>query len=441
MKGFSIIAISASLLSTCTEGIHLRRRAAGTAKVVGLPFEKNTIRNVVPRGKLSRRARVVETVIENEDISYYTNISLGTPAQNFQVVLSTGASDFWVNAARPESCQTEAGPCDGVYSAKDSSTYSFVSNDMKIEYQEGDVEGDFAKDTLTIGTATLPSLQFGVAHERSPSLKEGVLGLGYEISQVQAKAGKDTYKTLTSRMVEDGLIQSNAFSMWMDNPEMNTGTILFGGVDTAKFTGTLQTVPIQTTRGRIEKLCIALTAVTLGDTVIMDDEPEPAVIDTATANTHLPYHLAHRIYNTVSAKYVHLYNVAFVDCSLADDTKTLDFTFSGAKISVPMNELVFEISDEDRGHLKIEKNSGICYFGISIASRALLGDTFLRSAYLVFDLANNEISLAQNRVNPHASQIFEITTGTASVPNATRVENPIAAPILDPKAGAATPVR
>ncbi|PBP24171.1 acid protease [Diplocarpon rosae] len=428
MKGFSIFALSASLLSTCTEGIQLRRRAAGTARVVGLPFEKNTVRDTVPRGQLSRRASTAEAAVEIQEISYYTNIALGTPAQNLRVLLSTGASDFWVNADSSESCQKEAGPCDGVYSANDSLSYSFVSSDFKVEYVIGETEGDFATDKFTIGTATLPRLQFGIGYKTSPALEGGVLGLGYEISQVQAKEGRAAYNTLTSQMVENGLIQSNAYSLWMENPEINSGKILFGGVDTAKFTGTLQTLPIQTTRGRYEKLCIALTALAVGDTVF-NNEPEPAVIDTALANTFLPYHMAHGIYNLIGAQYDFRFKVAFVGCALADDTMTLDFTFSGATISVPMKEMVFEIPEEDREILNLSESSGICYLGISVGNRVLLGDTFLRSAYLVFDLANNEISIAQNRVNPYESQIHEITTGTASVPNATHVKNPIAAPI------------
>jgi hypothetical protein len=50
-----------------------------------------------------------------------------------------------------------------------------------------------------------------------------------------------------------------------------------------------------------------------------------------------------------------------------------------------------------------------------------LGDTFLRSAYVVYDLANNEISLAQTDFNATSSSVKEIAAGPSGVPNAASV--------------------
>jgi len=55
----------------------------------------------------------------------------------------------------------------------------------------------------------------------------------------------------------------------------------------------------------------------------------------------------------------------------------------------------------------------------------VLGDTFLRSAYVVYDLSNNEISLAQTNFNATKSNVMEIQSGSAGVPNATGVPNAV----------------
>ena len=55
----------------------------------------------------------------------------------------------------------------------------------------------------------------------------------------------------------------------------------------------------------------------------------------------------------------------------------------------------------------------------------MLGDTFLRSAYVVYDLSNNEISLAQTNFNATKSNVMEIQSGTAGVPDATGVANAV----------------
>ena len=55
----------------------------------------------------------------------------------------------------------------------------------------------------------------------------------------------------------------------------------------------------------------------------------------------------------------------------------------------------------------------------------MLGDTFLRSAYVVYDLSNNQISLAQTDFNATKSNVMEIQSGTSGVPDATGVANAV----------------
>ena len=70
-----------------------------------------------------------------------------------------------------------------------------------------------------------------------------------------------------------------------------------------------------------------------------------------------------------------------------------------------------------------------CIFGIAPAGSgtSVLGDTFLRSAYVVYDITNNEISIAQTKFNATASSVQEIGTGAEGVPNADDVSNPVTA--------------
>jgi len=69
----------------------------------------------------------------------------------------------------------------------------------------------------------------------------------------------------------------------------------------------------------------------------------------------------------------------------------------------------------------------VCILGISPAgdSICVLGDTFLRSAYVVYNLTNNEISLAQINFNAIKLNIMEIKAGAAGVPNALGVANAV----------------
>ncbi len=76
-------------------------------------------------------------------------------------------------------------------------------------------------DTFTIGSKKLKTLQFGVGY--SSSSAQGILGIGYEVNEVQVgRAGLQSYKNLPSQMVADGLIQSKAFSLWLNDVDANT---------------------------------------------------------------------------------------------------------------------------------------------------------------------------------------------------------------------------
>jgi Eukaryotic aspartyl protease len=79
--------------------------------------------------------------------------------------------------------------------------------------------------------------------------------------------------------------------------------------------------------------------------------------------------------------------------------------------------------------VSIEPIESYCVFlltsfvGVSDAgdSTSVLGDTFLRSAYVVYDIANNQISLAQTNFNATSSNVKEIAAGASGVPNAASV--------------------
>ena len=288
--------------------------------------------------------------------------------------------------------------------------------------------GDYVSDTFSIGGTTLEQLQFGIGYTSSSS--EGILGIGYQINEVQVgRAGKAAYNNLPAQLVADGVIQSNAYSLWLNDLDASTGSILFGGVDTEKYTGTLATLPIQQESGYYAEFLITLTAVSLGNIVIAQNQAQAVLLDSGSSLTYLPDAMAEAIYQQVSAQYSAEDGAAFVPCSLASNTTTLDFTFSSPTISIPMDELVIPATSTSGGPLVEADGTKICLFGIAPAGSgtAVLGDTFIRSAFLVYDLSNNEISIAQTKFNVTASNVVEITTGSTAVPDATAVANAVAA--------------
>jgi hypothetical protein len=350
---------------------------------------------------------------------------MGTPVQSLRLHIDTGSSDLWVNTPSSVECKSAGSPCaaTGTYTANSSSTYTYLSSDFNITYDDGTgASGDYATDTLVIGGATLTGQQFGIGYVSTAA--EGILGVGYELDEAQAGSlGKGVYTNVPAKMVADNLISSNAYSLWLNDLNANTGNILFGGVDTDQFEGTLATLPIQQVDGEYSEFLVALTAVSLGSTTIASNQNVAVLLDSGTSLTYLPNDITESIYEAVGAQYDNQEGTAYVPCSLASNTTTLDFTFTSPTISITMAELVLDIVASNGLPVYFQNGEQACVFGIAPAgtSTSVLGDTFLRSAYVVYDLSNNEISLAQTKFNVTTTNILEIGTGANAVPSAVAV--------------------
>ncbi|KAF2968893.1 hypothetical protein GQX73_g4694 [Xylaria multiplex] len=400
-------------------------------KVVNLSTQRKTVSNPVQRDRLRRRASsTIEAALDNEETLYFVNATIGTPSQSLRLHLDTGSSDLWVNTPGSAFCTQRSDPCEfaGSYVANDSSTYEYVGDWFNISYVDGSgASGDYVSDTITIGGSKLDRLQFGIGYTSSSS--QGILGIGYPSNEVQVgRAGKDAYDNLPAALVTAGQISRNAYSLWLNDLDASRGSILFGGVDAAQYTGSLHTLPIQENRGVYSEFLITMTALALGGETIADNQALAVLLDSGSSLTYLPDDMVESIYEQVGAQYDSAAGAAYVACSLESNSSTLDFTFSSPKISVQMKELVLDLVTSSGRRPTFTNGVEACLFGIAPAGSGtnVLGDTFLRSAYVVYDIDNNQISLAQTSFNATKSDISEIPTGT-SIPGATVVSNSVTA--------------
>lgn len=414
-----------------SEGLELSH-STETPRVVQFPIErKRHILNPVSRDRLRRRG-VVKGNLDNKDTLYLFNVSLGTPPQTVRLHLDTGSSDLWVNTPNSALCSSELRPCTstGVYSANASQTYDFIASNFNISYVDGSgAEGDYVTDVLKLGGKSIKDFQFGIGYKSSSP--QGILGIGYAINEVQVgRAGKKPYFNLPLRMVSDGLIKSSAYSLWLNDLDASTGNILFGGVDTAQYIGQLQTLPIQKVGGLYSEFLITMTGLSIGTNIIATDLGQAVLLDSGSSLSYLPDAITEEIYNIMGAQYDENEGAAYVPCSYARSNLTFDFSFSGPVIKVDMSELVIPVTNiGSKTPLVFNDGTPACLFGIAPAGRGscVLGDTFIRSAYLVYDLENNEISIAQTNFNATENRIVEISTGQKAVPDAVPVPNSVPA--------------
>lgn len=430
MKCTTVLALWASIIST-TEGLALRSKSNREApRVVSMQTQRRTVAQPHKRDQLRRRGTITAS-LDNEETLYFINATLGTPAQSIRLHLDTGSSDLWVNTDTSALCTGSSKPCAfaGTYNANASSTYKYVGSWFNISYVDGSASsGDYVTDTMTIGGTTISDLQFGIGYKSSSA--QGILGIGYTANEVQVgRAGLSPYNNLPAKMAADGKIKSNAYSLWLNDLDSNTGSILFGGVDTEQFEGELKTLPIQAEGAVYAEFLITLTGLSMGDTVIASNQALPVLLDSGSSLTYLPDAMVETIYDAVSAQYDSGDGAAYIACSAAKSNDTMRFNFTEPVIAVAMNELVLDLVTASGRRPTFSDGTEACLFGIAPAGTGthVLGDTFLRSAYVVYDLANNEISLAQTTFNSTTHNVLEIGTGSSAVPSATSVANAVAA--------------
>ncbi|EXJ62641.1 hypothetical protein A1O7_03079 [Cladophialophora yegresii CBS 114405] len=428
------VAAAAALSAPIVSAIHLAPHSDASPRTLSLPIERRHVPDILAHEKSRLRKRqtsgTVEQTLDNDQSLYYANITLGTPAQSLRLHIDTGSSDLWVNTASSSFCLSSADNCEGgTYSSSQSSTYKFVNDQFNISYVDGSAAiGDYVSDTLRFGGVTLNDFQFGIGE--TSSSQQGVLGIGYMSNEVQVqRANLDPYPNLPQALLNAGHIATNAYSLWLNDLDASTGEILFGGVNTEKYEGELATLPILSESGEYYELTLALTGLTNAGSDLSSSSslPTAVLLDSGATLTYLPNDIVQEIYNSVQAVYQSDVGAAYAPCALASSSATIDYTFSGVTIKVPYNELFLSAGTNNFGQpITFSNGDEACLFGIAPAQSgmAVLGDTFLRSAYVVYDLENNEISLAQTVFNSTTDNVQMITKGENGVPNASPVSDP-----------------
>ena len=229
--------------------------------------------------------------------------------------------------------------------------------------------------------------------------------------------------------------------------DSTTGTILFGGIDTAKYIAPLMSIPIipdhtssssssssslstSTSKSKAyASFTIPLSSLSFTDArgqkpYTYSSLSLPVLLDPTSSGTYLPSSLVEPIYAGLNATYNSIAKRASVPCEYKESNTTFTYTLGGAlgaEISVPLSHFV-EPSPGNSNHTAADG----CGLAILPSDEgedggtAVLGDTFLRNVYVVYDLGRKEIALAQRRWSGKESDIHEIAAEGEMLPGVKR---------------------
>ncbi|PNP38489.1 hypothetical protein TGAMA5MH_09570 [Trichoderma gamsii] len=334
--------------------------------------------------------RVVEVQVENRsDVSYYAQLNIGTPPQTVYAQIDTGSFELWVNPDCTNVASSDRRFCQaiGFYNPRTSSSSATTDEFAMLRYGIGSANVSYFKDTIALpGAPAMKQVQFGVA---SASVDEfsGILGIG-------AGEGVNTdYPNFVDQLAAQGVTKTKAFSLALGSKAEEEGVIIFGGVDTAKFQGKLATLPIVPAKESpdgVARYWVKMNSIGMspaqGKSTTFSQTDMTVFLDSGSTLTLLPEQVVEEIAKGLGTSGMDTSGFYSIDCDLANQKGTIDFAFDGVTISVPYSEVIRQVS----------ASPPQCSLGMMGSTEfALLGDTFLRSAYAVFDLTGNSIHLAQ----------------------------------------------
>ncbi|KAL4878561.1 aspartic peptidase domain-containing protein [Aspergillus karnatakaensis] len=313
------------------------------------------------------------------DYSYFSTVNVGTPGQPVWMMLDTGGANTWVFGANCTSV-----PCQmhNTFGDNSSSTVKLTTDKFEVGYGSGSVSGVLVTDHLKIADINV-EMTFGLANETTDDFKDypidGILGLG---RSNDTSLGKPAFMDLVA---EQGELDLNivSFHLSRNSDGERDGTVTFGGVDKTKYTGDISYTHVAESSIH--------WSIPLDDTVVdgkaLGFKGKFAIIDTGTSYSLLPPKDADAVHALIPGSKRLSGENFLVPC---DAKAVVQFTFSG---------LSYTMSPKDYIGARLESGDGCVSTLISQAvfgdDVMILGDTFLKNVYTVFDFDNDRIGFAK----------------------------------------------
>ncbi|KAK9892988.1 hypothetical protein WA026_023045 [Henosepilachna vigintioctopunctata] len=314
------------------------------------------------------------------DLSYYGEISIGTPPQKFKVVLDTGSGSLWVPSARcsifTQSCRNH-----NKYDSSESSTYQEDGQPFLIRYGTGSLIGFVSYDDVEMGGLKVTGQVFAEATRESDSVFgdqefDGILGLSY------VGASSQGLTPVFDSMIMQGVVDQPVFSFYFNRDSSehdNGGELILGGVDPAHYKGEITYVPVSVQ----SYWQFQMDGVT-SDIYDLCPRGCDAIADTGTTAITGP-----------PSAFRHITNAArpdingYVDCRVISRLPSISFIIGGRSFEIEAKDYILQI---------VQGGELTCMLALQGSSDKfwILGDVFLGKYYSIYDRGNNRVGFADS---------------------------------------------
>ena len=309
---------------------------------------------------------------DGTDYTYFSTLTFGS--KTLRMLVDTGAANSWVMGS---DCTSTACRTHTTFGKPDSKTLEVSQKPFSLSYGTGSVSGVVVSDIIGFSDMHM-SWSFGSASNTSDDFNtipiDGILGLGRPKSNIMG------VPTFMEAVNDAKLFPANLFGVHLQREADGSmdGEITFGSPDVTKYGGDL--VYTDTiANGADWEIPV--------DDVIVNGVPcrlsgNTAIIDTGTSFILLPPEDAKQVHGKIpgSQQNGETYTIP------CDTTTSIQIVFSNMR---------YTLSPEDYIGRPVTGGNRCASNVIGLAAMGpnqwLLGDTFLKNVYTVFDVDHNRI--------------------------------------------------
>lgn len=358
----------------------------------------------------SNKQNSYKTTLYNfKNSQYYVKIEIGNPPQQFNVIFDTGSSNLWVPSVL---CDTMGCLEHKRFDHSFSNTFNHYTIEDKIPmfsitYGTGEIKGELIKDTVRIGGLEINEQVFGVVLEEQGDAFlgapfAGIIGLGFpSLAAAQSIPFFDN-------LMKKKMLKKNIFSIYMSNNENINGEIIFGQVDKKYMLSNFTFFNVTSDAyWQIELTGMKINNQTIDicESLIKIKGKCGIAIDTGTSLIAGPSEEIDKILNSLDIK---------EDCSNYNSLKPISIIFENKEFLLyPRDYVIKNEESEYIGFLSNEKNSYCtpAFMKLDVPEPRgpifVLGDTFLRNYYSVFDRDEKKVGFSvANHDAKEKDQIF-----------------------------------
>jgi len=334
-------------------------------KVITLPLKKEKITPEYKKFIINRYNEMLSAspslpVWDYMNAQYFTELTIGTPAQKFKVCPDTGSSNLWVPSSK---CKSVACWLHSRYHHDKSSTYTEDGREVAIKYGSGSCKGFASNDVVNIAGLSKKMAFAEMTTEGSTSFIaakfDGILGLAFRNISVQ------NIDPPLHVYFENGMIDKYMVSFKLGKKDGEMGEMTIGGWNPDAFDGEIFWFDVAKELWWYFEF----------DDVLINDASSgvcgagkcAGVLDTGTSMFIGPVAKMDVIMKDIKVD---------ARCQNIEKNPTITIVINGHKFPLTPNDYVMRLGESQ------------CIPGMLGADFPffLLGDTFLRKYYSIYDM-------------------------------------------------------